>query len=121
MLVFTQASASVQQYCSGETETVYSLQAIALRKAFALLCDEAAIVVADEGHQIKNPSTQRFAAVTSVKTKCRIALTGYPLQNNLDEYYTMIRWCMGDDLLGNKDYFHETFARPIKEGKTCLA
>ena len=67
----------------------------------------------------KNPSTQRFAAVSSFKTKCRIALTGYPLQNNLDEYFTMIQWCMGDDLLGNKDYFHDTFAKPIKEGELC--
>ena len=92
------------------------LQALAQRKAFQLLCNNAAVVIADEGHQIKNPSTQRFDAVTSVKTKRRIALTGYPLQNNLDEYYTMVRWCNGD-ILGTKEHFHDTFAKPIKEGK----
>ncbi len=94
------------------------LQALAAHKAFQLLCNEAAVVVADEAHQIKNASTKRFAAVTSLKTKRRIALTGYPLQNNMDEYYTMIRWCM-DDILGESAYFHETFAKPIQEGKSC--
>ena len=73
-------------------------------------------MVADEGHQIKNPATKRFAAVNSFRTKRRIALTGYPLQNNLDEYYTMIRW-IGDDVLGEVAYFHDTFARPIQDGE----
>ena len=74
------------------------------------------MVVADEGHQIKNPATKRFAAVTSLKTKRRIALTGYPLQNNMDEYYTMIMWCT-HDLLGNPAWFHDTFSKPIHEGE----
>ncbi len=91
-------------------------QAIAARQAFQTLVNEAGVVVADEGHQIKNPATKRFAAVTSLKTKRRIALTGYPLQNNMDEYYTMIMWCM-DDLLGDAAYFHDTFSKPIQEGE----
>ena len=80
-------------------------------------------MVADEAHQIKNPTTKRFAAVNSLRTRRRIALTGYPLQNNLDEYYTMIRWC-GDDVLGEVSYFHDTFAKPIQDGEmlhcSCL-
>lgn len=91
-------------------------QATAARQAFQTLVNEAGVVVADEGHQIKNPATKRFAAVTSLKTKRRIALTGYPLQNNMDEYYTMIMWCM-DDLLGDAAYFHDTFSKPIQEGE----
>ena len=92
------------------------LQALLAKRAFEILCEEAEIVVADEGHQIKNPTTKRFAAVNSLRTRRRIALTGYPLQNNLDEYYTMIRWC-GDDVLGDVSYFHDTFAKPIQDGE----
>ena len=92
------------------------VQALAARKAFQTLIKEAGIVVADEGHQIKNSSTKRYAAVSSLKTKRRIALTGYPLQNDMDEYYTMIMWCM-DDLLGDAAYFHDTFSKPIHEGE----
>lgn len=97
---------------------LFLAQAVAARQAFQTLVNEAGVVVADEGHQIKNPSTKRFAAVTSVKTKRRIALTGYPLQNNLDEYYTMIMWCM-DDLLGDAAYFHDTFSKPIQDGESA--
>ena len=46
----------------------------------------------------------------------RVALTGYPLQNNMDEYYTMIQWCR-KDILGTSEYFHVTWAKPIAEGK----
>ena len=91
-------------------------QAVLAKDAFETLCKEVEIVVADEGHQIKNPATRKFAAVSSLSTKRRIALTGYPLQNNLDEYYTMIRWCL-PDALGDPSYFHSTFANPNHDGE----
>lgn len=91
------------------------------QRAFASMCDEAEIVVADEGHQIKNPATKRFAAVDSLRTRRRIALTGYPLQNNLNEYYTMIRWCGDAEMLGEVAYFRDTFVRPIQEGEHAAA
>lgn len=59
------------------------------------LCDGASIVVADEAHTIKNPSSRMSMAMCRIKTRARLALTGYPLQNNLDEYYTMIQWVRG--------------------------
>lgn len=96
------------------------LQAAAAREAFQILCKEADIVVADEGHQIKNPKTARFIAMCSFETMRRVALTGYPLQNNMDEYYTMIQWCQ-KDILDSADYFHETWAKPIAEGRPQCA
>lgn len=78
----------------------------------------ADIVVADEGHQIKNPKTLNSLAMCSFKTMRRIALTGYPLQNNMDEYYTMIQWCQ-NDILDNSEYFHRMWAMPIAEGISC--
>jgi hypothetical protein len=56
------------------------------------LCAGASIVVADEAHSIKNPASRMSMAMSLIKTRARLALTGYPLQNNLDEYYTMINW-----------------------------
>jgi transcriptional regulator ATRX len=49
-------------------------------------------VVADEAHTIKNPKNRTSQALRLIKTRCRLALTGYPLQNNLMEYYCMIAW-----------------------------
>ena len=56
------------------------------------LLEGASIVVADEAHNVKNPKSNISRAMGLIKTRCRLALTGYPLQNNLDEYYVMINW-----------------------------
>lgn len=43
------------------------------------------MVVCDEGHLLKNEKTSISQAVTKMRTKRRIVLTGTPLQNNLKE------------------------------------
>ena len=45
------------------------------------------ILVCDEAHQIKNDKADITQALRQVRTHRRIALTGSPLQNNLQEYY----------------------------------
>ncbi|KAI3337271.1 hypothetical protein HD806DRAFT_33086 [Xylariaceae sp. AK1471] len=73
------------------------------------------IVVADEAHMMKNRQSQIHLATGNFRTLTRVALTGSPLANNVEEYYSMINW-VAPNYLGDIREFRARYANPIKEG-----
>lgn len=73
------------------------------------------IVIADEAHKMKNVKAGITKAATLFETKCRIALTGSPLANNIQEYHTMIDW-ISPNYLGPAREFNAKFVVPIQAG-----
>ncbi|KZF19148.1 hypothetical protein L228DRAFT_234351 [Xylona heveae TC161] len=73
------------------------------------------IIVADEAHRLKNPKAAISKAATGFKSKSRIALTGSPLANSLEEYFAMIDW-IAPGYLGNEVEFRANYVEPIRDG-----
>ncbi|OQV18244.1 Protein CHROMATIN REMODELING 20 [Hypsibius exemplaris] len=75
------------------------------------------ILVCDEAHVLKNVKGKQAQCVSLIATHARIALTGTPVQNNLDEYYTMVNF-IKPNLLGTPNEFKKQFKDPINRGST---
>lgn len=73
------------------------------------------VVICDEAHVMKNQKTKRHQVCQDFRTSSRIALTGSPLSNNVEEYYSMINWA-APNFLGPLEEFREIYRTPIEHG-----
>ena len=87
-----------------------------LPKFKEFLLNKSSLIVADEGHQLKNSESAISKAAKQIKTMRRIVLTGTPMQNNLDEYHCMLDF-VRPNLLGTNKEFRNRFANPIRNGE----
>ncbi|KAL7158007.1 hypothetical protein ABFS83_02G114200 [Erythranthe nasuta] len=72
-------------------------------------------MILDEGHLIKNPSTQRAKSLLQIPCAHRIIISGTPLQNNLKELWALFSFCC-PELLGDKKEFKEKYEHFINRG-----
>ena len=72
-----------------------------------------AMAVLDEAQAIKNPDTQRAKASQRLTAGFRLALTGTPVENALDELWSLFRF-VNPGLLGSREAFGKRFATPIE-------
>ena len=95
------------------TLTSYAL----LRLDFDLLYErEWGYIVLDEAQAIKNPSSQTARATFKMRSRHRLALTGTPVENRLEELWSQFRFLM-PGLFGSMESFRDRFVRPIEAGE----
>ena len=67
----------------------------------------------DEAQDAKNPRTKRHRALRRIPRRRTLALTGTPIENRLGELWAIMD-LVNPGLLGSREAFERTFARPIE-------
>jgi len=73
-------------------------------------------VVLDEAQHIKNPAAQTTRAARRLKCHHRLALTGTPIENRLEELWSQFSFVL-PSLLGTLDAFKMRYTLPILPGR----
>ncbi|KYF65776.1 helicase, partial [Sorangium cellulosum] len=99
------------------TLTTYAV----LRNDVELLAAQAwDVVVLDEAQAIKNPDSQAARAAFALRAELRVALSGTPVENRLDELWSLLHFT-NRGLLGGRSAFQDRYGRPIAEGAAGVA
>ncbi len=73
-------------------------------------------LIVDEAQNIKNPDTSQTQAVKSLKSPIRIAMTGTPVENRLNELWSIFDF-INKGYLGSLRDFQKSYAIPIERFK----
>lgn len=82
----------------------------------ACLREVADLLICDEGHKIKNRKIRTAKALNALATKRRIILTGTPIQNSLDEFFTLVDF-VNPGIFINYRKFKRVYTDVIQEGQ----
>ncbi len=77
-------------------------------------------VVLDEAQHIKNPTSQAAAAARSLPSRHRLALSGTPLENRLQELWSLFAFVM-PGFFGRLQSFSRRYAGPIERERSRAA
>ncbi|MBV8870092.1 MAG: DEAD/DEAH box helicase [Acetobacteraceae bacterium] len=78
------------------------------------------VAVLDEAQAIKNAETKRAQASLALRAGFRLALTGTPVENDLDELWSLFSF-VNPGLLGSREGFQRRFAGPIERDRDANA
>lgn len=74
------------------------------------------LVLLDEAQAMKNPDSQVAQAARRVGAELKVAVTGTPVENRLEELWSLFH-CVLPGLLGGRAAFRDRFAGPIEAGQ----
>ena len=102
----------------GDATFVLTTYALLLRDIEALAELEWSIAVLDEAQAIKNPRSKAALAASRLNAAQRLALTGTPIENHLEELWSIFAYAV-PGLLPERSRFARLFGTPIeKHGDT---
>lgn len=104
----------VQAACSEHGVLITSYETMRLEQELMVEASWT-VVILDEGQKIRNPHANVTMAVKQLSTAHRYILSGSPIQNNLQELWSLFDFvCPGR--LGTLPVFLEEFSHPIEAG-----
>lgn len=82
---------------------------------------EIDMVICDEGHRLKSAANKTLNALDGFNIPRKLVLTGTPIQNDLNEYYTIINF-VNPGILGSFAEFQKEYLKPILKAreKGCI-
>lgn len=78
------------------------------------------LMLADEGHRLKNADSLTFTSLNSINCPRRVILSGTPIQNDLSEYFALLNFS-NPGLLGTRADFRKNFETPILSSRDAYA
>ncbi|MEV0292682.1 DEAD/DEAH box helicase [Nocardia sp. NPDC050710] len=79
-----------------------------------------ATAIFDEAQALKNPRTQASKAARALTATAKVALTGTPVENHLEELWALLN-LVTPQLFAHRTQFRRRFVRPIGEGSATAA
>ncbi|MFN3601915.1 MAG: DEAD/DEAH box helicase [Dietzia sp.] len=78
------------------------------------------VVVFDEAQQLKNPTAQVTKVACALQATSRIAMTGTPVENDLEELWSIFS-VTNPGVLGARGRFRQRFVAPIQQRRSTTA
>ncbi|MEV5511260.1 DEAD/DEAH box helicase [Streptomyces orinoci] len=98
---------------TAETAVVVTTYGILRRDHRRLAAVNWDLVLADEAQHVKNHRTQTARCLRELRSGVRLALTGTPVENTLDELWAILDWA-NPGLFGTLARFRERYARDVE-------
>ncbi|HEY5295302.1 MAG TPA: DEAD/DEAH box helicase, partial [Gaiellaceae bacterium] len=98
---------------AGRSDVVVTSYDIATRDVETLATIQWDRLLLDEAQDVKNPATKRARALRRLPARRRVAMTGTPIENRLSELWALMD-ILNPGLLGSREWFGRTFAKPIE-------
>lgn len=112
----TSASREKEDIVNFGKNNVYQVLVMSYEKA--LSCSQELsvlnldLLVCDEGHRLKSSANRVFKVLLGLQVEKRLILTGTPIQNDLNEFFTIINF-INPGILGSAAEFQKSYLRPI--------